>query len=204
MGQISENSQILSWWRHWQPPLALVLCSLLVALLGDGLDELLRYQRSAILAGEWWRLFSGHLVHLGWSHLWLNLAGLVLVWALVGNALSRRNWWGLIGTCMLGISLGLWWWLPELEWYVGLSGVLHGMLMAGSCWLALRGEREAILLLLLVCAKVSWELWQGPLPGSREAAGGDVVVQAHALGSLSGVLYALLLTLVRRRPRLTS
>jgi rhomboid family GlyGly-CTERM serine protease len=203
MGQISENSRLLAWWWRWQPPLVLALCSLLIALLGDGLGELLRYERSAILAGEWWRLFSGHLVHLGWSHLWLNLAGLVLVWSLVGHALSWRNWWGLIGSCMFAISLGLWWWLPELTWYVGLSGVLHGMLVAGSLRLALRGEREAILLLLIVFSKVAWELWQGPLPGSREAAGGDVVVQAHALGSLSGLLYVLLLTLVRRHLRLT-
>jgi rhomboid family GlyGly-CTERM serine protease len=203
MGQISENSRRPSWWWRWQPPLVLALCSLLVALMGDGPGELLRYERSAILAGEWWRLFSGHLVHLGWSHLWLNLAALVLVWSLVGNALSWRNWWGLIGSCMFAISLGLWWWLPELTWYVGLSGVLHGMLVAGSLQLALRGEREAILLLSIVFAKVAWELWQGPLPGSREAAGGDVVVQAHALGSLSGLLYVLLLTLVRRHLRLT-
>ncbi|MCW8918629.1 MAG: hypothetical protein OQL08_07405 [Gammaproteobacteria bacterium] len=59
--------------------------------------------------------------------------------------------------------------------------------------LALRGEREALLLLLMVSAKVAWELWQGPLPGSREAAGGEVVVQAHALGYLSGALFTLLL-----------
>jgi rhomboid family GlyGly-CTERM serine protease len=182
-----------SWWWRWQPPLLLLLLSLGIALMGDELAELLRYQRSAILSGEWWRLFSGHLVHLGWSHLWLNLTGLLLVWALVGQAFSRRNWWWLIGTCLLGISCGLLVWLPGLAWYVGLSGLLHGMLLAGSVQLTLRGEREAMLLLLIVLAKVTWELWQGPLPGSREAAGGEVVVQAHAMGALVGGVYAVLL-----------
>jgi membrane associated rhomboid family serine protease len=67
------------------------------------------------------------------------------------------------------------------------------MLLAGSVQLTLRGEREAMLLLLIVLAKVTWELWQGPLPGSREAAGGEVVVQAHAMGALVGGVYAVLL-----------
>jgi rhomboid family GlyGly-CTERM serine protease len=201
MGQISGNSQARGWWWRWQPLLLLTLCTLLVTLLGDGLGELLRYQRSAILSGELWRLFSGHLVHLGWSHLVLNLAGLGLVWSLVGHAFSPRNWWWLIGSCMLAISLGLLWWLPGLAWYVGLSGVLHGMLVAGGLRQALRGEREALLLLVIVLAKVSWELWQGPLPGSREAAGGEVVVQAHALGALSGALYALVVVRLSGRYR---
>jgi rhomboid family GlyGly-CTERM serine protease len=174
---------------------------MIVSTVGTGADELLRYQRDAIIAGEWWRLFSGHLVHLSLSHMWLNLAGLLLVWALVGKAFSLRTWWWLTGSCLLGISLGLLWWLPELAWYVGLSGVLHGMLFAGSLRLALRGEREALLLVVIVIAKVSWELWQGPLPGSRKAAGGEVVVQAHALGCLSGAIYvALLRVLGRCRP----
>lgn len=202
MGQSSGTSSdraswYRDWWR-WQPPLLLLLGSIVVALLGDELGVLLRYQRGAIAAGEWWRLFSGHLVHLGWSHLWLNLAGLLLVWWLVGHAFSVRLWWWLIGGSLLGISLGLWWWLPGLAWYVGLSGVLHGLLVAGGLRLALRGESEALLLLLIVSVKVAWELWQGPLPGSREAAGGEVVVQAHALGYLCGALFTLLLALGAR------
>lgn len=201
MGQSLEGGAGMRRWWHWQPPLLLALLSVVVALLGTGAAELLRYQRDLIFAAEWWRLFSAHLVHLGWSHLWLNLAGLLLVWLLVGRAFSLRNWWWLIGFSLLGISLGLLWWLPELAWYVGLSGVLHGMLFAGSLQQARQGEREALLVVAVVSAKVVWELWQGPLPGSREAAGGEVVVQAHALGCLSGAIYVALLRVVgRRRP----
>ncbi len=200
MEQSLEKRSARRWW-HWQAPLLLALCSLLVALAGTGADELLRYQRDAILTGEWWRLFSGHLVHLGWSHLWLNLAGLLLLWMLVGRAFSSALWWGLIVWCFLGISFGLLWWMPGLVWYVGLSGVLHGMLFGGSLRLALRAEREAMVIIAVMLAKVSWELWQGPLPGSSDAAGGNVVVQAHALGCLSGALYAAVFSLVARKSR---
>lgn len=184
--------------RHWSLPLLLALLAVVVALAGEGVAETLRYQRSGLQGGEWWRLFTGHLVHLGWSHLWLNLAGLVLVGALVGQAFSTSHWWGVVVTTMLGISCGLLLWLPQLAWYVGLSGVLHGMLVAGSLRMALQGEREALLIVLIVACKVAWELWQGPLPGSREAAGGEVVVEAHALGCLSGAIYVAAQRLVVR------
>jgi rhomboid family GlyGly-CTERM serine protease len=201
MEQTPQNSKSNTSWRSWWLPL--LLLSLLLAVLGDGATEGLRYQRESILYGEWWRLFTGHLLHLGWYHLWLNLAGLLLVWMLVGHAFSTGSWAGVIGATLLGVSLGLLWWLPQLTWYVGLSGLLHGMLIAGSLQLALRGEREALLILLIVLGKVGWELWQGPLPGSREAAGGEVVVEAHALGLLCGAVYVVALRLSRRQPAST-
>lgn len=200
MGQTARHN-LNSRWRYWLLPLLLAAFSIAIALLGSEVMQSLRFERDAIFSGQGWRLFSGHLVHLGWSHLWLNLAGLLLVWLLVGKAFSLRNWWWLIGFCMLGISLGLLWWLPHLAWYVGLSGVLHGMLFAGGGQLALRGEREAMVIIAVMLAKVGWELWQGPLPGSREAAGGEVVFQAHALGCLSGAIYASVLSFAARKSR---
>lgn len=197
MGQTLVVRRSGEWWRHWSLPLLLCVASIAVALFGDGAGEWLRYERAPIAAGEWWRLVSAHLVHLGWSHLWINLAGLMLVWALVGDAFRPRYWWGFVAFGSLGISLGLWWWLPDLDWYVGLSGLLHGMLLAGALWQGLRGEREALLIVLIVTSKVGWELWHGPLPGSREVAGGEVVVQGHALGLLCGALYVALLRLLQ-------
>ena len=35
----------------------------LLGLTGDAGRELLRYERSAVLHGEYWRLMTGHLVH---------------------------------------------------------------------------------------------------------------------------------------------
>ena len=189
MGQLLQYKLNDRWWWHWLPPLALLIVSVGIALLGAEAGEWLRYQRSHILHGEWWRLFTGHIVHLGWSHWWLNMAGLLLLWVLVGGALPLRHWWWFMVFSALGISLGLLCWLPGLGWYVGLSGLLHGMLLAGALQQAVQGERDAMGVVVIVLAKVAWELLHGPLPGSREAAGGEVVVQAHALGALCGLLY---------------
>jgi rhomboid family GlyGly-CTERM serine protease len=190
------------------PPLAtslfpglLALLCLAVALGGPGMQELLRYQRDAIVGGEVWRLVTAHLTHLGWSHLWLNLAGLVLIWLLVGRAFGAAGWLVVFLISALGASAGLWFLQPELHWYVGLSGVLHGLLVAGA--LASWGSyKDAPILLGLVAAKLAWEQWMGPMPGSAAAAGGPVVVAAHLYGAVSGAVGFGMLRLVRRGRRM--
>ena len=57
----------------------LALAAILLQAGGAEVREALAYQRTSIAAGEYWRWLSGHLVHLGWSHLGYNLAGLALI-----------------------------------------------------------------------------------------------------------------------------
>ena len=179
--------------RPWYLPLGLSLLVTLLALGGSELATQLRFDRAALGQGQWWRLFSAHLVHLGGSHTALNVAGLALIWGLVGGAFDERQWLGIMAGLMLGISLGLWLFNPQLGWYVGLSGVLHGMLAAGALAQLRRGERQAMVLLLLVGAKLVWEQWSGPLPGSEATAGGAVIVDAHLYGGIIGLLPGALL-----------
>ncbi len=187
--------------RAWWLPASLALLVLLVALGGEEAARALRYDRAAILEGEWWRLLTGHLVHLGWAHLALNLAGLLLAWLLAGGALQPREWGVVLGGTALLSGLALLVFLPALEWYVGLSGVLHGLLLAGvlAGWRA--GLRDAPVIAGLVVVKLVWEQVSGPLPGSVEAAGGPVVVDAHLYGGISGVLALLAVLAWRARRR---
>ena len=176
----------------WQFPLTVLAVSMVVALLGDEGRELLRYDRIWIAEGETWRLVSGHLTHLGWSHLALNGAGLVLVWFLVGDRFDTLDWWIVVGLSMTAIDLGLWFLNGNLIWYVGLSGVLHGVLAAGIL-AGLRGaDAESVVLAVLLLAKLGWEQLSGPMPGSTLSAGGPVIVDAHLYGTGGGLLGALL------------
>src|SRR5690606_21249305 len=50
----------------------------LLQLLPEPLHRSLWYDRADIAAGQWWRLLTGNFVHLGWSHLWLNVGALVI------------------------------------------------------------------------------------------------------------------------------
>lgn len=175
----------------WTLPLLLSLCVVLIMLGGKDASQWLRYDRLAIMQGEYWRLLTAHLTHLGWSHLLLNLAGLFLLWMLLGDVLSHTGWIMLLLVSAVAISAGLWLFDPQLRWYVGLSGVLHGVLLGGALLLALSGSREGMYLLLVCIGKLMWEQFMGPMPGSEATAGGKVIVNAHLYGAVAGGVFVL-------------
>jgi rhomboid family GlyGly-CTERM serine protease len=149
----------------------------------------LRYERPGIAAGEIWRIVSGHFVHLGWSHLALNMAGLGLGTWLFGADRSPASW--LIATLASAVACGagLWWLSPYVAWCVGLSGVLHGLLVVGFGSWILEGERSAWGLLGVVLVKLAWERWGGDMPWAEMMAGGRVVTDAHLWGAAGGALF---------------
>jgi len=160
---------------------------------GDAARHALRFDRAAILDGQWWRLLSGHLVHLGAHHMLLNLAALLLGYLLCGDVFDFGRWLLILLGSMLGIGLGLLLFDPGLVWYVGLSGALHGLLAAGALALIRRREGVGWALLVLLVGKLVWEQTAGPIPWTAAASGGPVVVDAHFYGALSGTaMYALL------------
>lgn len=176
-----------SLFENWWLPLLAAVVSF--AAQGFGWEVALRYERS-LIASEPWRLLSAHLVHLGWEHLVLNLIGLVLIWALFGPVLRPWAWAAAFVWCALVVSCGLYWRDTELAWYVGLSGVLHGLLVLGAV-LRLRGERwMALLILAGVAVKLAWEQHVGGDIGTAVMVGGAVIVNAHLYGALGGLLCA--------------
>lgn len=173
--------------RHYLPVLIAIFVTF-AGLFGSDVTLWLRYDRNAILSGEIWRIFTGHLAHLTWTHLLMNLLGLALVWGLFDRHLPAKRWLHATLFAGLGISLLLMVVDPHLRWYVGLSGVLHGMFILGCMYDMKSGRWDSKLLLALIIAKLLWEQLVGPLPGSEKAAGGNVVVDAHLFGALMGLI----------------
>ena len=182
-------------------PLFLIMASLFLAFWGENSVLLLRYDRDEISNGEIWRLFSGHLLHTGWTHLWFNLAALSVIWLLVQQYLDTLLWWiaALLGS--VGISLSLYVLQSELGWYVGLSGLLHSMLVTGVIAGILHGRREFTLLFLLICFKVVWEQLYGPLSTDFVKLEGNIIVNAHLYGVIMGIISALIFWLVLKTER---
>lgn len=172
---------------QYAPALVLAACSI-VATYADGARDWLQYERTAVAAGQWWRLVSAHLVHAGSLHLALNLAGLGIAWALVGGQWRPGTWAALLTGTALAVGLGLWWLVPGIQWYVGASGLLHGLLAAGAVGLWRAWRTGAALLLGMLALKALLDA-SGRMPVSGWA-GIDVIVQAHWLGSLAGLALA--------------
>jgi rhomboid family GlyGly-CTERM serine protease len=161
---------------------------------------MLQYQRAGLAQGQLWRLLSAHIIHLGWAHGLMNLAALALVVSLFGDRAGAALISGLLLASALAVDAGLWVLQPEVSWYVGLSGALHGLL-AGlllvnwMCW-----DRRYLWLIGALSVKLAWEFFDGPLPLTADIAGGPVVSPAHLYGTVGGVLAALLaVSLIRRR-----
>ena len=174
----------------WRLPMIVIGIAAVLAFTGESGREWLRYDRAAITDGEYWRLLSGHFVHLGASHFLLNVAGLLLIWYLVGTAFSLTHWLLIVAGTIAGVDLGFWYWSPGLTWYVGLSGCLHGLLAAGILNRLSTHTKEASVLGLLLVGKLAYEQFVGPLPGSQGSTGGMVIVDAHLYGAIAGAVLA--------------
>lgn len=181
----------------------LVLSSICVIILGlelggEPFKLAMRYERAGLEHAEGWRLVTGHIIHLGWSHAILNLAGLGLMWALYCGDYSPRQWLLVVAISALAIDAGFWFLEPRLAWYVGLSGVLHGVMTAGTWAHLRRRDWDAWIMAAFIVGKLMWEQTHGALPLSGAEGRLHVVVDAHLYGALGGLTCALWL---RPRPR---
>jgi rhomboid family GlyGly-CTERM serine protease len=167
-----------------------LLCgvSVLLAMGGERARLAMRYERADVLAGEYWRLITGHLVHGSLAHLLLNVAGLGLIAALFSRDYTLRQWLIVLLVSAMAIDAGFVLFEPQLQWYVGLSGVLHGALAAGAvAWWRHETKPLALALTVGLIGKLTWEQWQGALPLSGDM---PVIVDAHLYGAIGGLVGA--------------
>lgn len=186
---------------RWGCPLLAVVVLLCFHVAGTGHLHTLRYDRAAVLAGEVWRLVTGHLVHADAMHLGWNLLGVLIVGYLFARDYTWPQWLLVLGTSTVAINLGFLLLERDLGWYVGFSGVLHGCMAAGLvAWL--RGRRDAAtwIVAALFAAKLGWEQAIGPLPFTAASLSLPVVYEAHSYGAVGGLLAGLALA-ARRPPR---
>lgn len=183
--QSKSRGSWLSLRRLW-PMLVIVLPCVLLAFGGEAVRVGLQYDRVAILDGQIWRLFTGNWVHLGWGHLAEDMAGYVLLWLLFEQELPGWRCPVLITVGAIGVGLGLLLGDPELRWYVGISGALNTLWMAGAMLLMTKRDWLGWVLALFLVLKLVYEQSLGPLPWSVATTGGPVVVDAHLWGALTG------------------
>ncbi len=119
----------------------------------------------------------------------MNMSGLVLLNVLFKNIFSPLQWFALILVSMSGIDLGLIIFNPEIAWYVGFSGVLHGIIAVVSLMLILNHGVKGAGILILLLLKLIWEQLSGPLPGTEDWTGGAVITEAHLYGAISGGIF---------------
>lgn len=181
--------------RHGVALLLAVGLLLLPLLGGEPLRLAWRYQRDAIAGGEIWRFLTAHVVHLDTTHALLNALGLVLLWGLFARVWSPLQWLFAVLLSLLAIDAGFWFLAPQLEWYVGASGLLHGIFACGCIALLRQRDWIGTVSTLVFIAKLVWEQRIGPLPFEQ---GGAVVTIAHLYGAVGGFVAGLLMVILRK------
>jgi rhomboid family GlyGly-CTERM serine protease len=166
----------------------------------------LEYRR-ALLPAEPWRLLTGHLVHVNWRHAALNALAWVALARLFAPELAptRQAW--LLACSAVGTGLLLWWAAPDVAWYRGLSGALHGLFAAAAVlWLARasaaidRPARSRLWPALLLVAVWGKALAEYLLPGADPNGtwlGVRVITGSHLAGAAIGTLAGLLTAALR-------
>ncbi len=162
------------------------LLALLIAM--QPLYDLLEYRHGSIADGAYWRLLTGHFIHAGQLHFLTSALAGALLLLLFRTVLTGMPLLFVTLTQALCISLYLYYRVPELEWYSGLSGLLHGLLVTGSLLSLAAGEWIFVLGLLLPWLKVGLETYYAPTGYISSVLGERVITQAHLAGVMTGTL----------------
>jgi rhomboid family GlyGly-CTERM serine protease len=189
--------------KHTLVPFLIILVSCLAYIFESSLIDALVYRRSAISQGEMWRLFSGHLFHTNIFHLLLNLSAVVLLWALHGQFYSIKNYTLLLLTSMSITSIGIYFYAPDLEQYVGLSGALHGVFIFGAICDIQTKDKTGYLLFAGVVLKILHEQVYGASSDVVNLIEANVAIDAHLWGAIGGVLFSLCYFLNAKKKKLT-
>lgn len=174
----------------------------LLATAASAFPDLLQLDRAALVHGEFWRLWTGHLVHASPDHLVFDVGAACLLFVALGKPLRSALHLAWLAPV---ISAGLLVALPELDFYYGLSGLLHAWAVAGAAeaWRRERGARShlAAAFCLGTVAKAAYETWTGnPTCSDGMDMGGPVVFAAHLVGALTGLALSMAVALRRRAP----
>jgi rhomboid family GlyGly-CTERM serine protease len=151
-------------------PLPWLTLSMAAAAIGEritpGAQKVFLYNRSLILDGQWWRLWSAHLAHYSFSHLFWNLVVFVPTGMWLEKQHPRSTRLFLLFTPAI-VSAAIFWLEPALQIYAGISGIAVGTLTLLALFELLEPPRAQKwlwgLILILIFAKIAAEFG---LPGT--------------------------------------
>jgi len=184
-------------------PQGLTMCAfmaiaMVLALFQPVVQPVLEFNRELISNGQYWRLLTGNFLHTNGWHLLFNLAGLVLLHLLFGQYYSARSLLGFTIINASSVGLLLYFFSPDIAYYVGLSGYLHGLFVIGCLSEIDNGIKTSYLLLGAIAAKIYYEQTAGASAQMSELINANVAVDAHLYGAIAALPMFLVYWLYRR------
>lgn len=137
-----------------------------------------------------WRMLTGHFCHASWGHFGLNLLAYLIIYTGWRSSCANFHIVFLSLFCSAFISLYIVL-FDDLDWYVGYSGVLHGLVVFVALRELLAGYKTGWLMLGAVIIKLFQEQWFGVESWTQDIVKIPVYVDAHMVGAIAGGLYCL-------------
>jgi rhomboid family GlyGly-CTERM serine protease len=172
-------------------PLLIIIVSIILALTEPMSSYWFAYDRNQLNNYQWWRLITGHFLHTNTTHLQLNTAGLTLLWALHGHYYKMPCYLIQFFVLWLGTAIGLYLFDEQMQWYVGLSGVLHGLFIIGAYFDIRQKFKTGWIMLIGVWLKVVHEQIYGASEEVAQLIAANVAVDAHLFGTITGSIIIL-------------
>lgn len=170
--------------KHSQTALTAWLATALAAAAATSVPEGLTLDIARVKQGEWWRLASGHLVHLTWQHYRYDLLALGLSLCLCSRLTDRFPAIAvaaLFSACAVSATLMV---VYPVDIYGGVSGITAGLLSFAALRLIAHAPLSGTVLFAGMLLKI-WLERQG-----LSASGVAPVWQAHCAGAAAGAVVA--------------
>ena len=160
----------------------------------------LLYDRSTLVHHELWRLLTCHWVHLSWDHLFWSATTFLGLGSLC-ELIDKKKFHATVAVSALLIPVIIWWGMPDLTVYGGLSGLdcaLYALLMVLLIKREIRSRCRVwvaffSLLLVGLIAKITYETITGmTIFVSNNQSGMVPVPLAHLVGGVVGTAIGLL------------
>jgi rhomboid family GlyGly-CTERM serine protease len=146
------------------------------------------FEQSALAAGQWYRLLSYAFYHTNSYHLALNLAGMWLLWLLHGEYYDTVTTTAVLLWCIVSSALAVWFFAPDIDYYMGLSAALHGLFVWGACRDIALKHYSGWMLLIGITIKLFIEQTEDD-DTTAALIEANVAHMGHVYGALSGLLY---------------
>jgi rhomboid family GlyGly-CTERM serine protease len=178
----------------------LVMVAIALYLLFGPAPERLVFDRSAILQGEIWRVITGHWVHSDLEHAAWDITVFIMLGYLLVSSGQPQLYRCLLASMVI-VSMYILLFMPGLELYCGLSGILNTMLVVvlRDIWLR---YRHPVIPLIAAASLVKILVESGLGKAIFTDTAWQSVPEVHLVGFVVGIIFVVFDTNIKSNKKI--
>ena len=166
-----------------------ILATALLQVINDHLNGIFSYHRAGFFKYFYYQWLTPSLVHYSWMHWLLNILNLLAIVFIFYRVWSAKRLLIVFTISSVFIIVSLYIFDPDINSYVGMSGVLYTLAIYGALKNLKYDRLVSILVLIYVVLKLFFDDTINHLMGVDIALLGlNVVHEVHWYGAVAGIL----------------